>query len=248
MIEGSCCLIRTVMSLSNSPMSVKKHSRFLTKKAGRILLVTTVLFIVSFLLFQHSTTGNSLFNSPFPGEGRKQPKRPIAEEDIATEANSNKDGQISNRKNDHVVDVTTVNDKAKKPSSNQPNIAEDSSDNIGYNPADRYQKILDMAPVIIFSKTTCPYSLKLKSLLTQNYQFTPDYVVIELDLEKRTKELQFYISQQTGRKTVPNLLVNGKSMGGHDEISALHSKGELLKSIEDWSDKKVTVTPKQKST
>lgn len=39
--------------------------------------------------------------------------------------------------------------------------------------------------------------------------------------------------ESTGRKTVPNILVNGKSIGGSDDIAKLDSEGELTKKIKD---------------
>lgn len=35
----------------------------------------------------------------------------------------------------------------------------------------------------------------------------------------------------TGRKTVPNIMINGKSIGGSDDIAALHKQGVLADKI-----------------
>ncbi|SMN20297.1 similar to Saccharomyces cerevisiae YDL010W GRX6 Cis-golgi localized monothiol glutaredoxin that binds an iron-sulfur cluster [Maudiozyma saulgeensis] len=98
-----------------------------------------------------------------------------------------------------------------------------------------YSEMLRLSPVIVFSKTYCPYSKKLKSLLEQEYEFTPGYNVIELDMHSHGAELQEYIKDKTGRGTVPNMIVNGISRGGSDDIMALHKNGELLSSLKDWS-------------
>lgn len=98
-----------------------------------------------------------------------------------------------------------------------------------------YSEMLRLSPVIIFSKTYCPYSKRLKSLLEQEYEFTPGYNVIELDIHSHGTELQEYIKEKTDRGTVPNMIVNGISRGGSDDIIALHKNGELLSSLREWS-------------
>ena len=47
------------------------------------------------------------------------------------------------------------------------------------------------------------------------------------------RKLQELLQESTGRKTVPNILINGKSIGGSDEIAKLDSDGELIKKIRD---------------
>ena len=53
--------------------------------------------------------------------------------------------------------------------------------------------------MIVFSKTGCPYSKKLKALLTNSYTFSPSYHVVELDRHEHTKELQDQIEKVTGK-------------------------------------------------
>ena len=44
-----------------------------------------------------------------------------------------------------------------------------------------------------------------------------------------TSEYQDALQELTGRRTVPNTFINGKSVGGCDDIIALHSSGQLAK-------------------
>ena len=44
-----------------------------------------------------------------------------------------------------------------------------------------------------------------------------------------TSEYQDILQELTGRRTVPNIFINGKSVGGCDDIIALHSSGQLAK-------------------
>ncbi|KAL4896377.1 thioredoxin-like protein [Aspergillus ambiguus] len=87
--------------------------------------------------------------------------------------------------------------------------------------------ILKRAPIIIFSKSYCPFSKRAKSILLDQYSILPAPHVVELDHHALGQQLQSILGENTGRRTVPNVLVSGRSIGGGDEVSALHEKGEL---------------------
>ena len=53
-------------------------------------------------------------------------------------------------------------------------------------------------------------------------------------------ELQNKLKAATGRRTVPNILINGKSIGGSDDVAALHEKGELKAKILAMGNKRIT--------
>lgn len=44
-----------------------------------------------------------------------------------------------------------------------------------------FSKNLRLGPLILFSKMYCPYSRNLKALLSENFEFTPQVVIIELN-------------------------------------------------------------------
>ncbi|ODV98625.1 hypothetical protein PACTADRAFT_48345 [Pachysolen tannophilus NRRL Y-2460] len=110
-----------------------------------------------------------------------------------------------------------------------------------FNAEKEYTGILKISPVVIFSKTYCPYSKALKNLLQKQYEITPLPTIVELDKHKNGADLQKYIAQITGRKTVPNLVINGVSRGGSDDIHALHEKGTLLDNLKEWGSKSINV-------
>ena len=116
-----------------------------------------------------------------------------------------------------------------------------------FDAAAEYNKIMVQSPMIVFSKTGCPYSKKLKALLTNSYTFSPSYHVVELDRHEHTKELQDQIEKVTGRRTVPNVIIGGTSRGGYTEIAELHKNDELLDSFKKWSDGAFTVTANSRS-
>ncbi|KAJ5939444.1 hypothetical protein N7466_002578 [Penicillium verhagenii] len=97
--------------------------------------------------------------------------------------------------------------------------------------------ILKRAPIIIFSKSYCPYSMKAKHILLDGYTITPAPFVVELDQHPIGKELQALLAESTGRRTVPNILVNGKSIGGGDDIAALDQSDDLATKLRDYGGK-----------
>lgn len=91
--------------------------------------------------------------------------------------------------------------------------------------------ILKKSPVIIFSKTYCQFSKKAKALLLNKYSITPEPYVVELDVHPLGRQIQDRLAKMTGRKTVPNIMINGKSIGGADDIAQLDNGGELVEKI-----------------
>ncbi|OTA99776.1 hypothetical protein M426DRAFT_67132 [Hypoxylon sp. CI-4A] len=88
--------------------------------------------------------------------------------------------------------------------------------------------LLKKSPVVIFSKTFCPFSKRAKGILLDKYSIDPAPYVVELDEHPMGKELQAKLATMTGRKTVPNIMINGKSVGGSDEIAELDSRKTLI--------------------
>ncbi|KAF6845334.1 glutaredoxin domain-containing protein [Colletotrichum musicola] len=99
--------------------------------------------------------------------------------------------------------------------------------------------ILKKSPVIIFSKTYCPYSKKAKALLLEKYSIEPAPFVVELDKHPLGPQLQAFLGEKTGRKTVPNILVNSVSIGGADDIIDLDDRKKLVPKMVDLGQKKV---------
>lgn len=93
--------------------------------------------------------------------------------------------------------------------------------------------------VIIFSKSYCPFSRKAKTVLLEKYDIDPAPYVVELDQHKLGAQLQAKLAELTGRKTVPNVLINGVSIGGGDDIVELDGSKKLLAKIKDLGGKKV---------
>ncbi|CAK7243149.1 MAG: hypothetical protein STHCBS139747_004660 [Sporothrix thermara] len=91
--------------------------------------------------------------------------------------------------------------------------------------------IMKRAPVIIFSKSYCPFSKRAKGLLLDKYVIDPAPFVVELDTHPLGPALQARLAELTGRRTVPNIMVGGKSIGGSDDIAALDANKQLVEKI-----------------
>ena len=65
--------------------------------------------------------------------------------------------------------------------------------------------------VMVFSKTTCPFCIKLKQAFKQA---RIDFTAVELDTMGATgPEIQNELKAKTGQSTVPNVFIRGKHIG-----------------------------------
>ncbi|KAL8717418.1 MAG: hypothetical protein Q9225_005332 [Loekoesia sp. 1 TL-2023] len=99
--------------------------------------------------------------------------------------------------------------------------------------------ILKKGPIIIFSKSYCPYSKKAKDILLEKYTIVPTPYVVELDEHRLGPALQAALEKSTGRRTVPNVLINGKSIGGGDDVQKLDLDGELVGKVKGMGGKRI---------
>jgi len=83
--------------------------------------------------------------------------------------------------------------------------------------------------VVIFSKSSCPYCRRVKQLFSDIDQPTH---VVELNEVKRGADMQRVLQEMTGQRTVPNIFVNGKHLGGCDDTMAAHDDGRLKQMLE----------------
>lgn len=81
-----------------------------------------------------------------------------------------------------------------------------------------------MANVEIYTWSTCPYCIKAKALLDAK---DVDYKEYKLDGDEpgRTKMSE----RANGRRSVPQIFIDDKHIGGCDDLHALEEKGELDK-------------------
>lgn len=77
------------------------------------------------------------------------------------------------------------------------------------------------AEVLVYSKPACPYCDRAKALLDKK---KVSYQEIRVDLDEAA--LQTMI-EKSGRRTVPQIFINGKAVGGFDDLWALEQAHEL---------------------
>ncbi|XP_031388644.1 glutaredoxin-C3 isoform X2 [Punica granatum] len=85
------------------------------------------------------------------------------------------------------------------------------------------QNVIYSNKIAIFSKSYCPYCMRAK-LIFSELREQPH--VVELDLREDGSEIQRALLDLTGRRTVPQVFVNGKLVGGSD---AAFMSGQLQK-------------------
>mmetsp|Transcript_12849 Transcript_12849/g.28987 ORF Transcript_12849/g.28987 Transcript_12849/m.28987 type:complete len:227 (-) Transcript_12849:56-736(-) len=86
--------------------------------------------------------------------------------------------------------------------------------------------IIKSHPVVMFSKTFCPFCFKAKAAFAAE---GVQVKVVELDQlpAEQTQEFQQTLKQMTGARSVPRVFVNGVCIGGGDETEALWRSGAL---------------------
>ncbi|MDL2338201.1 MAG: glutaredoxin 3 [Pseudomonadota bacterium] len=81
------------------------------------------------------------------------------------------------------------------------------------------------APAVVTMYTTevCPYCLRAKALLKERGVTSIDEVRVDLDATARAAMVD-----RTGRRTVPQIFIGDRHIGGCDDLVALDQRGGLL--------------------
>ena len=79
-----------------------------------------------------------------------------------------------------------------------------------------------MPIVEIYTTPLCPYCFRAKRLLSsKGVEF------VEIDLWQFPARREEMIERADGRRTVPQVFVNGRALGGSDDLHALDAMGGL---------------------
>ena len=76
--------------------------------------------------------------------------------------------------------------------------------------------------VLMYSTTWCPYCERARALLQRK---SVEYREIKLDDEPDQREVM--LERSNGRRTVPQVFIGERHVGGFDELYALDRSGEL---------------------
>jgi len=79
-----------------------------------------------------------------------------------------------------------------------------------------------MAEVVVYSGPQCPYCVRAKELFKRKgVAFT------EYDVKSDTARFEEMLAISNGRRTIPQIFINGQHIGGCDDLYALDAKGGL---------------------
>ncbi|MFW6011363.1 MAG: glutaredoxin 3 [Desulfosalsimonas sp.] len=79
-----------------------------------------------------------------------------------------------------------------------------------------------MPRIEIYTTRACPYCSMAKSLLDKK-NAAYEETAVDADPEK----LEEAVKRSGGRKTVPQIFIDGQHVGGYDELNELDKKGRL---------------------
>ncbi|XP_068638003.1 glutaredoxin-C8-like [Aristolochia californica] len=95
------------------------------------------------------------------------------------------------------------------------------------------RKTISSHEIVIFSKSYCPYCRRAKAVFKEMNKIAH---IIELDQRDDGFDIQDALSVVVGRRTVPQVFINGKHIGGSDDTVEAYESGKLAKLL--------SVTPK----
>ncbi|OIR19380.1 glutaredoxin-3 [mine drainage metagenome] len=79
-----------------------------------------------------------------------------------------------------------------------------------------------MAKIVMYCTEVCPYCVRAEQLLQR--KGIKDIEKIRIDLQPELREVMI---AKTGRRTVPQIFINGDHVGGFDDMAALDRAGKL---------------------
>jgi glutaredoxin 3 len=76
--------------------------------------------------------------------------------------------------------------------------------------------------ILMYSTAWCPYCVRAKSLLDRK-----GLAFREIRVDENPAELDVMLARSGGRRTVPQIFIGDRHVGGFDELYALDKSGEL---------------------
>ncbi|RHZ81984.1 hypothetical protein Glove_115g6 [Diversispora epigaea] len=152
------------------------------------------------------------------------------------EENENSDGNYNNEKATNELEIkitmTTIERELYQENGNENknknlkklnyNVNDDLENDVEYE----IDELINENPVVVFIKIYCPYSQRVKHILSQ-YDILPHPIIIEVDKRGDEEEVKKALIKFTHRETFPNVFIDGKPIGGSDELAILHTNGQL---------------------
>mgnify|MGYP001813347810 CR=1 FL=1 len=78
-----------------------------------------------------------------------------------------------------------------------------------------------MRHIQIYSTRQCPYCVRAKALLNAKGL---DYEEIDVSVDQ---QIMHHMMERSGKRTVPQIFIDGEPIGGFEQLTMLDSSGEL---------------------
>lgn len=79
-----------------------------------------------------------------------------------------------------------------------------------------------MAKVTVYSGPSCPYCVRAKDLLKRK-----GVAFEEINVKADPAQMEEMLKLSNGRRTIPQIFINGQHVGGSDDLHALDAAGKL---------------------
>lgn len=79
-----------------------------------------------------------------------------------------------------------------------------------------------MPNIIVYSGPSCPYCVRAKALLKKK-----GVTFEEVDVKADTARFEEMLAKSNGKRTIPQIFINGVHVGGCDDLHALDAAGKL---------------------
>lgn len=77
-------------------------------------------------------------------------------------------------------------------------------------------------PVVMYSTAWCSYCMRARSLLERK-----GVAFQEIKVDEDVRERDTMVKKSGGRRTVPQIFIGERHVGGYDDLAALDRSGEL---------------------
>ena len=85
-----------------------------------------------------------------------------------------------------------------------------------------------MGKVLMYCTAVCPYCVRAEQLLRAKGVAEIEKIRVDLQPEQREAMIQ-----RTGRRTVPQIFIGARHVGGYDDLVALERSGEMSHLLND---------------
>ncbi len=84
------------------------------------------------------------------------------------------------------------------------------------------ERVIQMANIVMYTSAVCPYCINAERLLASKGVTRIDKIRVDLEPERRVEMIA-----KTGRRTVPQIFIDDRHIGGFDDLRALDLAGGL---------------------